>query len=73
MADQPLTTPARSLAGRFRPALRIGLIYLVARLVTTAMLLLAAQLSGFESRFGPEPTLGDLVLGWDSRWYWIVA
>lgn len=73
MADQPLTTPARSLLGGLRPALRIGLIYLVARLITTAMLLLAAQLSGFESRFGPEPALGDLVLGWDSRWYWIVA
>ena len=74
MADQPLITPARSLLGGLRrPALRIGLIYLVARLITTAMLLLAAQLSGFESRFGPEPALGDLVLGWDSRWYWIVA
>ncbi len=55
------------------PALRIGVIYLVARLITTGMLLLASRLSGFESRFGPEPALGDLVLGWDSRWYWIVA
>ena len=73
MADQPLNSPARSQLGGLRPALRIGLIYLLARLVTTAMLLLAAQLSGFESRFGPEPALGDLVLGWDARWYWIVA
>ena len=33
----------------------------------------AAELSGFASRFGPEAGLGDLILGWDARWYWIVA
>ncbi|WP_127474370.1 hypothetical protein [Microbacterium sulfonylureivorans] len=73
MADGELTdrAPARVTAGRV--AVRIGLIYLIARLVTTAFLLVAAELSGFESRFGPEARLGDLVLGWDSRWYWIVA
>ena len=74
MADRPLTAeavherlPARAVA------VRIGLIYLAARAVTTAFLLIAAHLSGFESRFGPDAGLGDLVLGWDSRWYWIVA
>lgn len=54
-------------------ALRIALIYAVARLITTAFLLIAAELSGFESRFGPDAQLADLVLGWDARWYWIVA
>ncbi|MHC3000298.1 hypothetical protein [Microbacterium sp. HJ5] len=73
MADQQLITPVRERAGAGAVALRIAVIYLVARVVTTAFLLLAANLSGFESRFGPEPGLGDLVLGWDSRWYWIVA
>ena len=74
MADQPLTrgpdAPARA---PWHPALRIAVIYASARIVTTVFFLLAAQLSGFDSRFGPEPTLGDLVLGWDSRWYWIIS
>lgn len=54
-------------------ALRVALIYVVARVVTTAFLAIAAELSGFDSRFGPEAQLADLVLGWDARWYWIVA
>jgi hypothetical protein len=54
-------------------ALRVALIYVGARALTTIFFLVAAQLSGFDSRFGPEPSLADLVLGWDARWYWIVA
>lgn len=77
MADEQLksrmASAAGAPAGARRIALRIGLIYLAARVVTTAFLLIAAELSGIESRFGPEAQLGDLVLGWDSRWYWIVA
>lgn len=77
MADEPLTTGA--IAGSGAPmearsvALRIGLIYLAARVVTTAFLFIAAELSGFGSRFGPDARLGDLVLGWDAQWYWFVA
>ncbi|MDY0909295.1 hypothetical protein [Microbacterium sp. CFBP9034] len=64
---------ARTPPGWGTVAVRIGLIYLAARVVTTAFLLIAAELSGFESRFGPDAGLLDLVLGWDARWYWIVA
>lgn len=55
------------------PALRIGVIYLLARLVTTGFLLLAANLSTIGSRFGPDATLATLVTGWDAQWYWYVA
>lgn len=52
---------------------RIGAIYLVARLVTTGFFLLAASVAPASSRFGPDPSLGDFVLGWDAQWYWLVA
>ncbi|MCW3494082.1 hypothetical protein [Microbacterium sp. SSM24] len=70
--QQPLTdAPARE---RFATvALRIALIYIAARVLTTIFLVVAAELSGVDSRFGPDASLADLVLGWDSRWYWIVA
>jgi hypothetical protein len=67
------SAPERAAPRRLAPAVRIAVIYLAARLVTTVFLLLAAELSGFGSRFGPEARLGDLLLGWDARWYWIVA
>ena len=54
-------------------ALRIATIYLVARVVTTAMLIAAAGLSTSLSRFGADPGLADFVLGWDAQWYWLVA
>jgi Gpi18-like mannosyltransferase len=73
VADQQLTTDAGPRLSAGRVAARVGLIYLAARVVTTGFLLIAAELSGFESRFGPEPGLADLVLGWDARWYWLVA
>lgn len=73
MADRQLIDDSVQRAGAGRIALRVGLIYLAARAVTTVFLLLAAELSGFESRFGPDAKLADLVLGWDARWYWIVA
>ncbi len=52
---------------------RIGVIYLAARAVTTSFFLLAAHLSTPASRFGANPRLGDYVLGWDGQWYWLVA
>jgi hypothetical protein len=73
VADGQLTAGASGRLSAGRVAVRIGLIYLAARIVTTTFLLVAAELSGFDSRFGPEAGLLDLVLGWDSRWYWIVA
>lgn len=54
-------------------ALKIGLIYFAARLVTTAFFLTAADLSGPSSRFGRSPSITDFVLGWDAQWYWRIA
>jgi hypothetical protein len=52
---------------------RIGILYLAARVVTTAFLLIAAQLSGPLSRFGDHAGIGDFVLAWDAQWYWFTA
>ncbi|HKT55749.1 MAG TPA: hypothetical protein VJR25_03170 [Microbacterium sp.] len=77
MADGVLTAAvAESRAARWRalPAwLRIGILYLAARVVTTAMLAGASALSGPSSRFGVAPGVGDLMLGWDAQWYWFTA
>ena len=75
MADGRLTPEAP--AGRrwdgLPAPLRIGILYLAARLVTTGFLMLAATLSGPGSRFGPNATVADLMMGWDAQWYWFVA
>ena len=54
-------------------ALRIAVIYLVARLITTGFLIAAASLSTSLSRFGADAGLVDFVVGWDAQWYWLVA
>lgn len=54
-------------------ALKIAVIYLAARVVTTVFFLLAASMSTSLSRFGAGPGLVDFVLGWDAQWYWLVA
>lgn len=80
MAD--LTPPAAPRAAwasageswlRTHPAVRIALVYVLARLVTTAFLLLAASIAGPGTRFGPDASLHDLTVGWDGQWYWYVA
>ncbi|MCR2809768.1 MULTISPECIES: mannosyltransferase family protein [unclassified Microbacterium] len=53
--------------------LRIGILYLAARAVTTGFLILAASLAGPGSRFGPNATIGSFLLGWDAQWYWLIA
>ncbi|GAA2969992.1 hypothetical protein JOD63_000936 [Microbacterium terrae] len=76
MAGEALTSAAATRSGGWKhlpAALRIGILYLSARVVTTIFLVTAAEQSGFDSRFGPDATLTDLILGWDARWYWIVA
>ncbi|MCH6229125.1 hypothetical protein MK786_00015 [Microbacterium sp. CFH 31415] len=73
MAERQLTSAVHPRLSAGRAAVRVGAIYFVARVVTTGFLLLAAELSGFDSRFGPDPTLADFVLGWDAQWYWLVA
>ncbi|WP_460800639.1 hypothetical protein [Microbacterium sp. GXF6406] len=52
---------------------RIGVVYVLARVVTTGLLGAAARLSGAGSRFGPDATIADFVVGWDAQWYWLVA
>lgn len=54
-------------------AVRVGVLYLAARAVTTALLLLATQVAVPESRFGADPTLGAFVMGWDAEWYSFIA
>ncbi len=73
MADQPLT--ARVVRGwaALPLSLRIGALYLLARLVTHGLLVLAAALAPAGSRFGPGAGVGDLLAGWDAQWYWLVA
>ncbi|MFX7621179.1 hypothetical protein ABTJ52_22860, partial [Acinetobacter baumannii] len=34
---------------------------------------IAAALSGPGSRYGVDPSLGQLALGWDAQWYWFAA
>ncbi|SDM27560.1 hypothetical protein [Microbacterium azadirachtae] len=49
-------------------------LYLGARLITTAMLLIATGLSGGPgSRFGAHATIASFVSGWDAQWYWYIA
>ncbi|WP_091489352.1 hypothetical protein [Microbacterium pygmaeum] len=54
-------------------AVRIGILYIVARAVTTTFLLLAAALSSVGSRFGENADIGTLMIGWDAQWYWFAA
>ena len=71
MAHLALTTARRW--ARSPIALRIAVIYLIARVITTVFLILAGSLSTFASRFGADAGIGDFVVGWDAQWYWLVA
>ena len=73
MADSALTTPTVSRWAGMPTAARIGILYLLARVVTTGFLVLAAQMSGPASRFGAGATVGDLAVAWDGQWYWLTA
>lgn len=65
---------ARPHGWRRLPApLRIAIIYLAARAVTTLFFAVAAQLSTAASRYGDHPSVGTLLMGWDSQWYWYIA
>ncbi|MFD5224949.1 hypothetical protein ACFWHT_04925 [Microbacterium sp. NPDC058342] len=72
MAHDILISGIRRWA-RLPVAGRIAIVYLLARLITTGLLLLAAHASTPQSRFGLSPSMGQLVLGWDAQWYWWVA
>ncbi|WP_460775192.1 hypothetical protein [Microbacterium sp. GXF7504] len=76
MADRLTAARPQRVAGHWRawpaPA-RVAVIYAAARLVTTMLFLLATTTAGPGTRFGPDATLGDFVVGWDATWYWFVA
>ena len=73
MVERALTRSVTRGWSALPTALRIGILYLAARLVTTALLLLAGSLSGPSSRFGVAPSLGEYVVAWDAQWYWFLA
>ncbi|KAA9143755.1 hypothetical protein F6B41_26225 [Microbacterium lushaniae] len=68
MAERVLT-----LGRRLPDAAVVGVVYVAARVVTTAFFLLAAALSGPGSRFGADATIAELAIGWDGQWYWYAA
>ncbi len=72
MAQRALIAATRHWV-RLPVALRIAVVYLAARVVTTGFLLLAASQSTSLSRFGAGAGLADFILGWDAQWYWWVA
>lgn len=74
MADGALTrSHAQPVRSRLSSALQIAIVYVLARAVTTAFLLIAAELSAEGSRFGPDATIGSFVMGWDAEWYSFIA
>lgn len=69
MAEQSLSRHWHALPR----VVRIGIIYIAARIVTTGFLLLASYLSTPDSRWGANPGILRYLLGWDAQWYWLVA
>lgn len=63
-----------TLAGALaRPAVRVAIVYLAARVLTSGFLMLASMLSPEGSRFGRGASLATYVLAWDAQWYWLIA
>ena len=73
MVEHSLIAPAARGWKALPAPLRVGILYLAARVVTTLFLILAAALSPAGSRFGQDATIGTFVLGWDAQWYWSIA
>lgn len=74
MADGTVTDVRAVGAGVWqRPAVRIAILYIAARVVTTLFFFAASSLSGIGSRFGLHAAFGTLVMGWDAQWYWYTA
>ena len=68
-----MTGGAETSAPWSRPAVRVALVYLAARMVTTAFFLIAAAVAPADARHGQGSTLGTYVLAWDAQWYWLIA
>ncbi len=75
MAGEPLTTAAPDHRGwaAAPAAVRVAVIYLAARLVTTAFLIAVAAIASPASRIGANGSIGSVALAWDAQWYWFVA
>ena len=73
MVERALIPTDHRGGAALRTALRIGILYVVARIVTTGFLFAAAELSGAGSRFGEGASVLSLLLGWDAQWYWYLA
>lgn len=75
MADGTLTRDEPGALERAwqHPALRVAVLYVAARVVTTLFFFGASALSGPASRFGMRAAFGTLVMGWDAQWYWFTA
>ena len=56
-----LSAPVERRALTAQIALRIGIIYVLARVLTTFMFLVASGFSGPDSRFGENPVILDFV------------
>lgn len=74
MVDVSTTVaPVRRLWSNAPAAVRIGILYVAARVVTTVFFVLAGAMAPAGSRFGPDASFGELAVGWDATWYWYVA
>lgn len=61
----------RMLRHPLRPALAVGVVYLVARLITTVFLLVGAGIANSQS--GGGANIGSMSMRWDGQWYWVVG
>src|SRR5690606_10647861 len=54
-------------------SVRVLIVYVLARVVTTLFFAAADAASGPSSRFGVNPGIAGLATGWDGQWYWYTA
>lgn len=71
MAHRALTLSRRW--ARSPIAVRIAVVYVTARLITSLFFVFAALQATPASRIGVGAGLGDFVLAWDAQWYWLIA
>ncbi len=71
------SSPDTAVAARrhgVAPLLQVTAVYAAGRVVTFALLYLAAAVAPDGSRFGPGAgSIERFILGWDAQWYWSIA
>lgn len=60
-------------AVRARPWLQVVLVYAVARLITTVMIVIVGSQVGSSSRAGGYTDFFDFSAIWDAQWYWRIS